>query len=169
MSLEVANGTILFQYDLGGGPARLQTQDMYNDGVWHTVEAVRYRKDSNLIVDKQRITGTSPGNPIYLSISDYMYFGGYPGDHEYSSVTNKAFEGCIEGVTIDQAPVDLTQAVETRYTVVGCPTAQFAPTVATFFGQGYLQVSSADSPVTGECLSIRALNPVAIQTLIALF
>jgi laminin alpha 3/5 len=152
MSLEVANGTILFQYDLGAGPARLQTSDMYNDGQWHTIEAVRYRKDSNLIVDRQRITGSSPGNPIYLAISDYMYFGGYPGEHEFASVSKKSFEGCIEQVTIDQAPVDLTQAVETRYTVVGCPSSQFAPTVATFFGQGYLQVSSADSPVSGRIL-----------------
>ncbi|ODM92461.1 Laminin subunit alpha-4 [Orchesella cincta] len=39
--------------------------------------------------------------------------------------------------------------VETGYTVLGCPSSSFAPSVASFFGQGYIQVSSAASPVEG--------------------
>lgn len=140
---------MVFQYDLGGGAASSRTGQVYNDGQWHTVESVRYRQRSHLTVDGERIGGESPGLQTTLGVGDYMYWGGYPGEHGYPDVSNRAFEGCLEQVAIDQAPVDLTQAVESRYTVVGCPSSQFAPTVATFFGQGYVQVSSADSPVSG--------------------
>lgn len=150
MAVFMANGNVVFQYDLGGGVATTRTRESYNDGQWHTVEAVRHRQQSQLTVDRERMGATSPGDEVYLRVGDYMYWGGYPGEHGYPGVSNRAFEGCIEQVAIDQAPVDLTQAVESRYTVVGCPSSQFAPTVATFFGQGYVQVSSADSPVSGK-------------------
>lgn len=77
-----------------------------------------------------------------------MYFGGYPGQHSYPTVTQRAFEGCIDNVTVDEKPVDLTQAVETRYTLVGCPSAQFDQVIATFGDSGYVQLSPADIPRT---------------------
>ena len=89
---------------------------------------------------------TSPGSQTSLGVSEFMYFGGYPGPHSYPTVTQRAFEGCIDNVTVDEKPVDLTQAVETRYTVVGCPSAQFEQVIATFGDEGYLQLSPADIP-----------------------
>lgn len=41
LSIELNNGAVAFQYDLGGGPARLLTQESFNDGNWHVLEAVR--------------------------------------------------------------------------------------------------------------------------------
>lgn len=56
-----------------------------------------------------------------LSITNYMYFGGYPGDHRFEDVTNVDFDGCIDEVQISGTPVDLSQNVEAFGVVSGCP------------------------------------------------
>lgn len=150
LSIEMNNGAVAFQYDLGGGPARLLSRGTFNDGNWHVLEAVRDGKRSALHVDgKNEASGVSAGSQTTLSVSDYMYFGGYPGDHGFGDVTSKDFEGCISDVNIDSIPVYLSEAVETRYTVLGCPSSRFEPSVASFYGQGYIQVPTAAQPVDG--------------------
>lgn len=164
LSIEINNGALAFQYDLGGGPARLITPNAYNDGNWHTVDAVRDGARSALSVDGARqATGQSTGPQTTLSVSEFMYFGGYPGDHDFLDVTNLDFEGCIKDVYIENLPVYLSEAVEARYTVVGCPSSGFEPSVASFYGQGFVQVSSAASPVIGKVISpiSRFKNPIA--------
>lgn len=106
---------------------------------------------SALHVDGQRQgSGSSTGSQTQLSVSEFMYFGGYPGNHEFLDVTNKDFEGCIKDVSIEGSPVYLSDAVETRYTVVGCPSSRFEPSVASFYGHGYVEIPSATSPVIGK-------------------
>ncbi len=48
------NGKLLFQYDLGLGPAFIESPDVYNDGRWHEVQAKRHRQKGELIIDKKR-------------------------------------------------------------------------------------------------------------------
>ena len=55
MSLELVDGKIVFQYDLGSGRAKLESTERYNDGNWHTVVANRLRQDGLLKVDS--VTG----------------------------------------------------------------------------------------------------------------
>ncbi len=52
-SVELQDGQVLFQYNLGSGRAilRSDTENGYNDGEWHTVEATRVDKDGLLRVD----------------------------------------------------------------------------------------------------------------------
>ena len=50
-----------------------------------------------------------------------MYFGGYPGDHKFTEVTNINFDGCIDDVQISGTPVDLSQNVEAFGVKAGCP------------------------------------------------
>lgn len=56
-----------------------------------------------------------------LSVTDYMYFGGYPGQHGFTKVGNENFDGCIDDVQISGTPVDLSQNVEAFGVVAGCP------------------------------------------------
>lgn len=51
MSLEMKEGHVLFQYDLGGMPAKLITPETYNDGNWHTIQAQRQERFGVLKVD----------------------------------------------------------------------------------------------------------------------
>jgi len=96
-----------------------------------------------------RARGMSPGESTSLSLSDYIYFGGYPGNHEFAEVTNKDFEGCLDDVLMEDYAVDLTKAVDTRDTMVGCPASQ-VDLVATFYGDGYLKVDAAATPTDGK-------------------
>lgn len=50
-SIELSNGQILFQYNLGSGRAILRSDDKFNDGQWHSIEAIRVNKDGLLKVD----------------------------------------------------------------------------------------------------------------------
>jgi laminin alpha 3/5 len=89
MAIYMADGNVVFQYDLGGGPGMSKTSRMYNDGQWHTAEAVRSEQNSYLTVDSERINALSPGSQTTLPVGDYMYFGGYPGEHNYPDVSNR--------------------------------------------------------------------------------
>ena len=110
---------------------------------------VRDGKKGQLHIDQTlRARDERPGEAANLAVSDYMYFGGYPGQHEYSQVTNNDFEGCIDEVLIDDYVVDMTKAVDTRDTMVGCPASQ-VDLVATFYGEGFLKVQSGVSPSDG--------------------
>lgn len=51
MSLEMKEGHVLFQYDLGGMPAKLITPGTYNDGEWHKIQAQRHERLGALTVD----------------------------------------------------------------------------------------------------------------------
>ena len=56
-----------------------------------------------------------------LAVTNYMYFGGYPGQHRFTEVTNIDFDGCIDEVQISGTPVDLSQSVEAFGVIAGCP------------------------------------------------
>jgi len=129
-------------------------------------EQVRQRQRSILRVDgRDEGSAMSPGKQYALSVSDFVYFGGYPGKHSYSEVTNKDFEGCIEDVLVERRPLDLTEAVETRSTIVGCPASYFAPSIATFSGNGYIQVDAADAPVSGKYIYFSITKPEFMKLL----
>lgn len=42
MSLEIVNGRMVFQYNLGSGVGSAVSPEIYNDGRWHTVDAVSF-------------------------------------------------------------------------------------------------------------------------------
>lgn len=51
MSLEMKEGRVFFQYDLGGMPATLVAPGTYNDGEWHKIQAQRQGRIGVLTVD----------------------------------------------------------------------------------------------------------------------
>ena len=51
MSLEMKEGRVLFQFDLGGMPAKLITPRTFNDGQWHKIQAQREEQIGVLTVD----------------------------------------------------------------------------------------------------------------------
>lgn len=51
LSIEMVDGKLLFQYDLGSGRIKLQSMDRYNDDMWHSLQASRRNRDGALFVD----------------------------------------------------------------------------------------------------------------------
>ena len=50
ISLEVNQGKIKYQFNLGGDTVTMESPDAYNDGAWHTVEAARVQRNGILKV-----------------------------------------------------------------------------------------------------------------------
>lgn len=124
LSLEIRKGRVLYQYDLGEGEIAMQSLDKYNDGNWHTLEAIRQDTMGALKIDDHTVASRQEkGTTKPLTTSDHIYFGGYPPNakHHYQSVTNSGFEGCIDDVVILDTSVDLTRNVQAFGVLPGCP------------------------------------------------
>jgi laminin alpha 3/5 len=50
-SIELREGKVVARYDLGSGPALLQSSESYNDGKWHSLYMNRVRNDGILKID----------------------------------------------------------------------------------------------------------------------
>lgn len=124
LSLEMRDGHVLYQYDLGEGETSLQSVNKYNDGNWHNLQALRYEKSGVLKVDGANVVKSkAKGNGRNLVSSDNIYFGGYPPNakHPYKPVTNEGFEGCIDEVFIFDTIIDLTRNIQAFGVIPGCP------------------------------------------------
>lgn len=124
LSVEMKNGRVLFQYDLGEGTIALESLDKYNNGDWHDLEALRFERNGALKIDGHSVREVvAPGTARVLSFTDNMYFGGYPPNarHPYQSVTNNGFEGCIDNVVILDTSIDLTRNIQAFGVIPGCP------------------------------------------------
>lgn len=51
-SVELKDGKVVFQFELGSGSASLGSANRYNDGNWHSVSASRVMQDGLLKVDQ---------------------------------------------------------------------------------------------------------------------
>ena len=123
ISLELRDGRVFFQYDLGGMPAKLMTNKTYNDGEWHTIQAQRIERDGYLKVDEDTgVRGKSPGNLKELSYEDSIFIGGY---NELlmpvKYVQSVGFDGCIKDVQFDTEKWDLNKNTRALGVVPACP------------------------------------------------
>lgn len=101
-----------------------------------------------LSIDNQkRAQGASPEGT--LAVTEYMYFGGYPGQHKFMQVTNRGFEGCLDEIYLGDDLVDLRTAVDMRETVAGCPSSP-VHLVASFFGDGFIKVDNGEAVSDGN-------------------
>ncbi|XP_063239907.1 laminin subunit alpha [Bacillus rossius redtenbacheri] len=131
LSVELDQGRVVYRFNLGKGELALTTAGTYNDGRWHAVDAARQGAKGVLTVDSgDRQDGAAPGgDKAALHVSPSLYFGGYPGRHNYRTVSNVDFEGCVDSVAISGALVDLSQNMQAVGAAPGCP-AQVASLVA---------------------------------------
>jgi laminin alpha 3/5 len=121
LSIELRDGKVLFQYDLGSGSANLQSTATYNDGEWHTVYVNRMNNDGILKIDgSSAASGRSPGSMKTLEVANETYFGGFKGQHTYPSVTQKPFKGCIKDVQFQTNTKDLNDNIEFKDVLPGC-------------------------------------------------
>lgn len=51
LSIELKDGRVLFQYDLGGGAVTMESRDKLNDGEWHSIVISRSQQQGLLRVD----------------------------------------------------------------------------------------------------------------------
>ncbi|RZC32304.1 Laminin G 2 and/or Laminin II domain containing protein [Asbolus verrucosus] len=130
IALELRNGKVLYQYNLGENTKVWHTSKTYNDGQWHSVEASREGSNGRFNVDGEDIPDTTAGiRGISVETIETVSFGGYPNKHSYIDVTQTKFDGCIDKVAIMGSPLDLRTNIKAYDVIGGCP-AKFAQTVS---------------------------------------
>ncbi|XP_015919728.2 laminin subunit alpha isoform X1 [Parasteatoda tepidariorum] len=122
-AVDMVDGHIHLAYDLGSGPLSITSEETYNDGKWHSLDASRFDKNAVLKVDEVEVgKGSSPGNENTLSFTNQMFIGGYPrSTHSYPGVSSTGFEGCIMDLQIGATNINLNQNEEALGVVNGCP------------------------------------------------
>ncbi|CAG9836790.1 unnamed protein product [Diabrotica balteata] len=122
ISIEIQNGKILFQYNLGGATKKWVTGKAYNDGNWHKVTASRDGAKGKLVVDTEDVIDrTREISGSTLEFIDTISFGGYPNRHNFADVTEARFDGCIQNVTIMGQAIDLRNNIKAFDVEPGCP------------------------------------------------
>ncbi|KAJ8306103.1 hypothetical protein KUTeg_016648 [Tegillarca granosa] len=123
-SLELRDGRVLFQYDLGGMPAKLMSNRTYNDGEWHKIQAERFKQNGSLLIDRgDSVRGASPGTLSELAYTNDIFIGGYNKEELPVSkyVESTGFDGCIENVQFDTNKIDLNRNKVALGVIRGCP------------------------------------------------
>ncbi|XP_046433556.1 laminin subunit alpha [Neodiprion fabricii] len=146
-SLEMKDGHVLYQYNLGQSTAFIKTTKTFNDGNWHNLIALRQQKQGTLEIDNSgKVWGEVKGASTTFESQDRIYFGGHPTLHSYSSVTTEGFEGCIDQVYISDTQVDLSSSTQAFGVTSGCP-VRFARLVSFEEGNpGYVKWENASAP-----------------------
>lgn len=77
LSIEMRDGNIVYQYDLGSGRLTLRSNQKFNDGKWHTIQANRLSQDGILKIDSLtgRMTVNSNGTifVVFENVQGYVY------------------------------------------------------------------------------------------------
>ncbi|XP_071119471.1 laminin subunit alpha-like [Haliotis cracherodii] len=144
LSLELRDGKLFFQFDLGSNRAVLMADNKFNDGQWHQLQASRVNNKGLLKVDGKTVDqGDAPGTLKQLSISDDIFIGGYNKilvpTNDVSSI---GFDGCIKDIQFGTQTWDLNDNKRAIGVARGCP-EQIAR-VASFTAdrRGFVAVSS---------------------------
>lgn len=77
----MVQGKIRYIFNCGTGPAILESDQIYNDGLWHKIEFTRNQNEGLLNIDGQKVAeGKSNGSSKALNIVPPYYIGGVPDD-----------------------------------------------------------------------------------------
>ena len=99
ISLSLSSSFVQFQYDLGSGPAVIESRYMLDLNDWHTIEAWRTGQSGVLIVNGIISRGTSPGTDNLLQLGESLYLGGIPDiANVRGNITEAGYVGCIRNL-----------------------------------------------------------------------
>ncbi|KAK8725472.1 hypothetical protein OTU49_010877, partial [Cherax quadricarinatus] len=145
MTVAMEEGHVIFQYNLGSGVATMKSDNTYHDGEWHHVEVARQQRNGVLKIASETIQAESPGNvKQFSSTPETMFFGGYPGEHDYIDITNEDFNGCIDNIVMSSVAVDLSKSKESIDTAPGCPIKVASLVSFDKSAPGYVKYDSPD-------------------------
>ncbi|XP_029655372.1 laminin subunit alpha [Octopus sinensis] len=123
-SIDMRDGRIVYQYDLGGGRAFIATKERYNDGKWHQVQIRRHFQEGHLSMDSGTATylDTSPGNLKMLAVKK-LFIGGYNDylDMPRNNLSNFGFNGCIKSLQFNTDSTGFENRILAHKVIPGCP------------------------------------------------
>ncbi|XP_028290565.1 laminin subunit alpha-1 isoform X3 [Gouania willdenowi] len=117
LSMELVEGRVRLNFDLGSGSLVLTSTRKYNTGLWFKVTLQRNRRKGYLSImaadqsaEKEVLEAESPGSSSDLNRSDLdpIYIGGLPASRLIRrQMVSRSYVGCIKNVEIARSNFDL--------------------------------------------------------------
>ncbi|XP_057345251.1 laminin subunit alpha-2 isoform X1 [Manis pentadactyla] len=129
MSVELTDGHIKVNYDLGSGMASIVSNQNHNDGKWKSFTLSRIQKQANVsIVDidtnqEENMATSSSGNNFGLDLKadDKIYFGGLPTLRNLRPEVNlRKYSGCLRDIEISRTPYNILSSPDYVGVTKGC-------------------------------------------------
>uniref|UniRef100_A0A7N8XDG1 Laminin subunit alpha-2 n=1 Tax=Mastacembelus armatus TaxID=205130 RepID=A0A7N8XDG1_9TELE len=151
MSLELSEGKVKVNFDLGSGIGSGISTSRHNDGHWKSLIMSRNKKQATVaIVDidsgaEEKIVATSQGSATGLNLKENqkIYFGGLPTIGNYSmrarsEVTLKRYAGCFREIEVSRTPYNLLSSSDYTGVTKGCNVENLY--TVSFFKPGYMEL-----------------------------
>uniref|UniRef100_A0A1A8G7H2 Laminin, alpha 2 n=1 Tax=Nothobranchius korthausae TaxID=1143690 RepID=A0A1A8G7H2_9TELE len=157
MSLELSEGKVKVNFDLGSGVGAALSASRHNDGRWKALTMSRNKKHATVIVvdidggAEERITASSQGSATGLNLRENqkIYFGGLPTIGNYrSEVTLKKYAGCLGDIEVSRTPYNLLSSSDYNGVTKGCEVENLY--TVSFSKPGYVELSGFSLNVDTE-------------------
>ncbi|KAM6915638.1 laminin subunit alpha-2 isoform 3-T3 [Xenentodon cancila] len=157
MSLELSEGKVKVNFDLGSGASSAVSATRHNDGRWKALTVSRNKKQATVtVVDidssaEEKIVATSQGSATGLNLRENqkIYFGGLPRMGNYrSEVTLKRYAGCLRDIEVSRTPYNLLSSSDYTGVTKGCNVENLY--TVSFSKPGYVELGGLSLAVGTE-------------------
>ncbi|XP_044024751.1 laminin subunit alpha-2 isoform X3 [Siniperca chuatsi] len=157
MSLELSEGKVKVNFDLGSGVGHAISDSRHNDGHWKSLTMSRNKKQATVtVVDidssaEEKIVATSQGSATGLNLKDTqkIYFGGLPTIGNYRpEVTLKRYAGCLREIEVSRTPFNLLSSSDYTGVTKGCNVENLY--TVSFSKPGYMELVGLSLAVDTE-------------------
>ncbi|XP_067337909.1 laminin subunit alpha-2 isoform X2 [Channa argus] len=157
MSLELSEGKVKVNFDLGSGVGSAISANRHNDGRWKSLTMSRNKKQAMVtVVDvdratEEKIEATSQGSATGLNLKENqkIYFGGLPLIGNYrSEVTLKRYAGCLWDIEVFRTPYNLLSSTDYTGVTKGCNVENLY--TVSFSKPGYMELGGLSLGVNTE-------------------
>ncbi|KAL6095758.1 lama2 [Pungitius sinensis] len=157
MSLELSQGKVKVNFDLGSGVGTATSANRHNDGHWKSLTMSRNKKQATVtVVDidsgaEEKIVSWSQGSATGLNFKENqkIYFGGLPTIGNYrSEVTLKRYAGCLWEIEISRTPYSLLSSSDYTGVTKGCNVEKLY--TVSFSKPGHMELGGVSLDVGAE-------------------
>uniref|UniRef100_A0A7N6BSF3 Basement membrane-specific heparan sulfate proteoglycan core protein n=1 Tax=Anabas testudineus TaxID=64144 RepID=A0A7N6BSF3_ANATE len=161
MSLELSEGKVKVNFDLGSGVGSAISANRHNDGRWKSLTMSRNKKQATVtVVDidssaEEKMVATSQGSATGLNLKENqkIYFGGLPTIGNYSmaarsEVILKRYAGCLRDIEVSRTPYNLLSSSDYTGVTKGCNVENLY--TVSFSKPGYMELGGLSLGVDTE-------------------
>ncbi|XP_015224720.1 PREDICTED: laminin subunit alpha-2 isoform X8 [Cyprinodon variegatus] len=170
LSLELSEGKVRVNFDLGSGVGSATSANRHNDGRWKALTMSRNKKQAVVIVvdisqgTEEKIVAISKGSATGLNLKENqkIYFGGLPTIGNYrSEVILKRYAGCLKDIEVSRTPYNLLSSTDYTGVTKGCNVEKLY--TVSFSKPGYMELDGLSFAINTEIsLSFSTLSDTGI-------
>ncbi|XP_047430027.1 laminin subunit alpha-4 [Mugil cephalus] len=105
MALFLANGKLVYTFNVADKRVKIRSDERYNDDAWHNVIFIRNGNMGRLIMDGHTVLeDRAQGNNISWHVSSPIYVGGVPPGRAQTNIQRNSaysFTGCLKNLQLD--------------------------------------------------------------------